>query len=61
MWGISPTFLMEISMFEWPNEHRDPQHYDENNTLLSIVMEKVTFLAAVGITLLLIIMTFFWA
>ena len=61
MWGINPTFLMEISMYEWPNEHRDPQHYDEADNLLSIIMQKLTFLFAGAITLLLIIMTFFWS
>jgi hypothetical protein len=48
-------------MFEWPNEHRDPQHYDEADTLLSIIVQKLTFLSAGAITLLLIIMTFFWS
>ena len=47
-------------MYEWPNEHRDPQHYDEADNLLSIIMQKLTFLFAGAITLLLMIMTFYW-
>jgi hypothetical protein len=48
-------------MLDWQNYGRRTENYDENNTLFSIIVEKVTFLFAAGITLLLICMTFFWS